>query len=391
MFLSWWITFLLLFRCAIGQIDIETLVPEILVTLSAPDDTPTTTTIQTLVPLLVDTPTAPSSPSTAELQFPLSLTQTLRTLSENDSQATSITSSSSKTQTSVPLSTQASPKETGFSTSEQFKVQILNAQNWYRAAHGALPLVWNDTLADSSSNWVAGCVWDLESTPGIGKSFVSVVPTSVFGIVNHLGLERQFYNWSEPGPTNSTKQFTQMVWKSTTSIGCAWNNCPPRSSPDPATPGVSLFLLCQYYPKGNQGTITDLKNNVGELESGSLGEGVVAADGFGLSSLTTATTTTSRTVGNSASSTTSGYYTAATGRDIESLANELDRRLFTMAISSAIVIVSVAWCPFALVPLLFAVGFADAKTKPELDIPAYPTRIDDTGLVSKMINTHVVQ
>lgn len=162
MFLSWWITFLLLFRCAIGQIDIETLVPEILVTLSAPDDTPTTTTVQTLVPLLVDTSTAPSSPSTVELQFPLSLTQTLRTLSENDSQATSITSSSSKTQTSVPLSTQASPKETGFSTSEQFKVQILNAQNWYRAAHGALPLVWNDTLADSSSNWVAGCVWDLE-------------------------------------------------------------------------------------------------------------------------------------------------------------------------------------------------------------------------------------
>lgn len=160
MFLSWWITFLLLFRCAIGQIDIETLVPETLVTLSASDDTPTTTTIQTLVPLLVDTSTAPSFPSTAELQFPLSLTQTLRTLSENDSQAASITSSPSKT--SVPLSTQASPKETGFSTPEQFKVQILNAQNWYRAAHGAMPLVWNDTLADSSSNWVAGCVWDLE-------------------------------------------------------------------------------------------------------------------------------------------------------------------------------------------------------------------------------------
>ncbi|TEY46329.1 hypothetical protein BOTCAL_0316g00100 [Botryotinia calthae] len=371
MFLSWWITFLLLFQCAIGQINIETLVPETLVTLSTSDDTPTTTAIQTLVPLLVNNSTAPSYPSTTELQFPLSLTQTLCSLSENDSQATSITSSPSKTQTSVPtLNTQASPKETGFSSPDQFKIQILNAQNWYRAAHGALPLVWNDTLADSSSNWVAGCVWDLESTPGIGKSFVSIIPTSVFGIVNHLGLERQFYNWSEPGPTNSTKQFTQMVWKSTTSIGCAWNNCPPGSSPDPATPGVSLFLLCQYYPKGNQGTTTDWKNNVGELESGSLGEGVVAADGFGLSSPTTATTTTSGTVGNSVSSTTSGYSTAATGRDIESLANKLDRCLFTMVIGSAIVIVSVAWCPFALVPLLLAVGFADAKAKPELDIPA---------------------
>lgn len=113
---------------------------------------------------------------------------------------------------------------------------------------------------------------------------------------------------------------------------------------------------------------------MGELESGSLGEGVAAADGFGLSSITTATTTTSGTAGNSASSTTSSYSTAATGGDIESLDNKLDCSLFTMVISSAIVIFSVGWCPFALVPLLFAVGFADAKAKPESYIPAYPTK-----------------
>ncbi|TGO52545.1 hypothetical protein BCON_0139g00110 [Botryotinia convoluta] len=381
MYLSSWIAFPLLFGCAIGQINIEILVPETLVTLSASDNTPTTTAIQTLDPILVDTSTAPSSPSTTELPFPSSLTQTLRSLSENDSQVTSTTSSPNKIQTSVPpLSTQAFPKETGFSTPDQFKIQILNAQNWYRAAHGALPLIWNDTLADSSSKWVAGCVWDLESTPGIGKSFVSVIPTSVFGIVNYWGLERQFYNWSEPGMTNSTKQFTQMVWKSTTSVGCAWNNCPPGSSPDPATPGVSLFLLCQYYPKGNQGTTTDWKDNVGELESGSLGEGVVAADGFGLSSLTTATTARSGTSGTGASSTTSSHSTAATGKDVESLANKLDNSLFTMVVSSAIVIGLLAWHPFALASLFLVVGFADAK--PELNISSYTTETDDMDLVS---------
>ncbi|KAF7946834.1 uncharacterized protein EAE97_004083 [Botrytis byssoidea] len=194
MYLSSWIALSLLFGCAIGQINIETLVPETLVTLSASDDTPTTTAIPTLASLLIDTFTASNSLSTTEPPFPSSLTQTLRSLSENDSPATSTTSSPSKIQTSAPpLSTQASPKETGFSTPDQFKIQILNAQNWYRAAHGALRLIWNDTLAGSSSKWVAGCVWDLESTPGIGKSFVSVIPTSVFGIVNYLGLERQFY------------------------------------------------------------------------------------------------------------------------------------------------------------------------------------------------------
>ncbi|TGO41604.1 hypothetical protein BHYA_0019g00350 [Botrytis hyacinthi] len=319
MYLSSWIAFPLLFGCAIGQINIETLVPETVVTLSASDDTQTTTAIPTLASLLIDTFTASSSPSTTELPFPSSLTQTLRSLSENDSHATSTNSSPSKVQTSVPpLSTQASLKETGFSTPDQFKIQILNAQNWYRAAHGALPLIWNDKLADSSSKWVAGCVWDLES---------------------------------EPGPTNSTKQFTQMVWKSTMSVGCAWNNCPPGSSPDPATPGVSLFLLCQYYPKGNRGTTTDWENNVGELESGSLGEGVVAADRFGLGSLSTTTTASSGTSGTDTSSKTSSLSTAATGKDIESLAKKLDPDLFTMAISSAIVIGSAVWCPFALIPL----------------------------------------
>lgn len=163
MFLSWWIAFPFLLEFTLGQINIETLVPETLVTLSALDDTQTTTAIPTLASLLIDTSIASSSPSTTELLFPSSLTQTLRSLSENDSQVTSTTSSPGKVQTSVPpLSTQASPKETGFSTPDQFKIQILNAQNWYRAAHGALPLVWNDTLADSSSKWVAGCVWDLE-------------------------------------------------------------------------------------------------------------------------------------------------------------------------------------------------------------------------------------
>ncbi|KAF5874820.1 putative extracellular scp domain-containing protein pry1 protein [Botrytis fragariae] len=386
MFLSCWAPFLLLLGCAIGQINIETLVPETLVTLSSSDDTPTPTAIQTLVSLLVDTFTAPSSPSKTELPFPSSLTQTSRSLSQNDSQATSAASSPNKIQTSVPpLSTQASPKETGFNTPGQFKIQILNAQNWYRAAHGALPLVWNDTLANSSSGWVAGCVWDLESTPGIGKSFVSAIPTSVFGIVNYLGLERQFYNWSEPGPTNSTKQFTQMVWKSTTSVGCAWNNCPPGSSPDPATPGVSLFLLCQYYPKGNQGTITDWKDNVGELESGSLGEGVVAADGFGLSSLTTAITASGGTSGNSAASTISSLSTAATGKDVESLANKLGTSRFAMVISSAIVIGSLAWHPLALVPLFLAVGFADAK--PGLDVSALLKKTVDMESVSRVTNT----
>lgn len=119
---------------------------------------PTEPATITLVPALDS-----STPTTNLLTGPASLTATKQSLSENDSQAASITSNPNSVQTSLPpLSTQASPKEIGFSTTEQFETQILQAQNWYRAAHGADPLVWNESLADASAEWVRGCVWDLE-------------------------------------------------------------------------------------------------------------------------------------------------------------------------------------------------------------------------------------
>ncbi|KAF7874344.1 hypothetical protein EAF04_003016 [Stromatinia cepivora] len=397
--------------------DVESLVPVALKTLSESDETLilTPNPPETVLPILIDTSITPSSPSTTENVFPLSLTATLRSLSENDSKATSTTSSPTKAQISAPpLSTQALAKETGFSTPDQFKIQILQAQNWYRAAHGAEPLVWNDTLADTSSDWVARCVWELESTSGIGKSFVSVIPTSVFGVINYLGLERQFYNWSNPGMTNSTKQFTQMVWKSTTQVGCAWNNCrefytsdtplkieifcvtwhssfivpwrerertltsnsllAPGSSPDPSPPAsieVALFLLCQYYPKGNQGTSKDWRKNVGELESGTLGGGVVAVDGFGLSSSTSTSSTSSTTSSSS----------AATGVDSECVGNKPHYSLFEVIVTSALAIGLVTIYPSVMVPLLLAFGFADATS--QMDISASLTITQHIEAVSK--------
>lgn len=55
------------------------------------------------------------------------------------------------------LNTSATPEEIGFATPEQFKAQVLLGQNWYRAAHGAAAIVWNDTLADEGSDWAANC------------------------------------------------------------------------------------------------------------------------------------------------------------------------------------------------------------------------------------------
>lgn len=55
------------------------------------------------------------------------------------------------------LNTQAQPKETGFSSPAEFNAQILWGINWYRHSFGHPDLVWNDTLADWSTDNVAFC------------------------------------------------------------------------------------------------------------------------------------------------------------------------------------------------------------------------------------------
>lgn len=149
----------------------------------------------------------------------------------------------------------------------------------------------------------------------------------------------------------------------------------PGSSPDPSPPAsteVSLFLLCEYYPKGNQGTASDWRDNVGELESGTLGGGVVAASGLGLSSSTSATIT----------STTTSINSAATGRDTESWGNKRDHSLFAVMATSAFVVASVNIYPSTWLYLFLVFGLADgishvvhAQTAIEL-VTVVPTQIN---------------
>jgi hypothetical protein len=68
---------------------------------------------------------------------------------------------------------------------------------------------------------------------------------SVFGGYNTLadgidawGLERINYNWNDPGFSESTGHFTQLVWKATTQVGCSRIYA---VSPVPLPPSSSLL------------------------------------------------------------------------------------------------------------------------------------------------------
>jgi hypothetical protein len=47
--------------------------------------------------------------------------------------------------------------------------------------------------------------------------------------VDGWGTERESYDWSNPGFSEKTGHFTQVVWSNTTSVGCGVASCQGKS------------------------------------------------------------------------------------------------------------------------------------------------------------------
>ncbi|KAG2023285.1 hypothetical protein CC2G_000955 [Coprinopsis cinerea AmutBmut pab1-1] len=124
----------------------------------------------------------------------------------------------------------------------------LDEHNRYRAEHGAAPLTWGDDLEAAALRWASGCKFEHSGgTLGrLGENLAAgtapyPITTAVFRWVD----ERKDY---VPGQAS---HFTQVVWKSTTRVGCAsvvCNNLLPIFGNSPAT-----YHVCEYDPPGNVG------------------------------------------------------------------------------------------------------------------------------------------
>ncbi|KAH6665993.1 CAP domain-containing protein [Halenospora varia] len=120
-----------------------------------------------------------------------------------------------------------------------FKRDMLAGQNWYRDQHGAIPLVWNDTIAAYAQNWANACNFKHSGGP-TGENLAAGASTPLV-TSDMWGQERTTYNWGSP----TYSHFTAMVWKATTSVGCARKQCNGANG----TPG--FMVVCEYYPAGN--------------------------------------------------------------------------------------------------------------------------------------------
>ncbi|GAX74353.1 hypothetical protein CEUSTIGMA_g1802.t1 [Chlamydomonas eustigma] len=168
---------------------------------------------------------------------------------------------------SSPLPTTAATSSAALSATN---IQgILDVHNQYRALHGAPPLTWSSALANVAEQWASNCVF-MHSPYLYGENLVistGLEPPAQAAL--WYTEEACLYNYSEPGFSESTGHFTQMVWASTTMIGCyaaGAATCPNGiTNPMPAhffNTQVYTMLVCEYDVPGNTGGSASYSANV---------------------------------------------------------------------------------------------------------------------------------
>ena len=138
----------------------------------------------------------------------------------------------------------STPDSASYTNTQDFESGILNSTNFYRYEHNATALTWNTSLADYAQSWASHCEWKHSGGPN-GENLAEGYP-DVTAAVDGWGNERAKYNFNKPtGFSEATGHFTQLVWKDTTTTGCAAVNCTGKGGMD------GFYVVCEYYPPGN--------------------------------------------------------------------------------------------------------------------------------------------
>ena len=146
------------------------------------------------------------------------------------------------------------PKGDDKSDDQSLKHVSLTLHNEFRAKHGVDPLVYNETLAAYAQAYVNNhtCFGDVTySKWPYGINLAKGTSTVEELITAWYEGEEELYNYESPGWFKSTREFTQIIWKNATQLGCAQRPCKSRND--------GIYLCCNY-DVGND--ITEFEENV---------------------------------------------------------------------------------------------------------------------------------
>lgn len=128
--------------------------------------------------------------------------------------------------------------------------RALILHNQHRADYGATPLRWDATLAAEAQKWADRC--DFTHSRADGKYGENLYAGggengTVDRAVQVWMDEAEQYDYDNPVFSTTTGHFTQVVWKSTTTVGVAVADCPAGSIFEMP----SVFVVARYAPPGN--------------------------------------------------------------------------------------------------------------------------------------------
>ncbi|EPS39301.1 hypothetical protein H072_6901 [Dactylellina haptotyla CBS 200.50] len=173
--------------------------------------------------------------------------------------------SSDPTSTLIPrgpdkiLNARASGPTSYTSREGKFSRDMLKITNDLRAIHGAPKVKWNKVLATYASRAGRKCQFKHSGGP-YGENLAGGGPmNNPVWYQWYLYTEVQNYNYNNPGFSSATGHFTQLVWKGTTEMGCAWiAGCS----------NLSYMVWCEFSPPGNVSPSNNYVANVARPKRG---------------------------------------------------------------------------------------------------------------------------
>lgn len=157
-------------------------------------------------------------------------------------------------------------------SANKMQIAAVNSHNQHRSNHSAPEAQWDERIAGYASNTAASCkyahdmkqgdadygqniaMWGLssgaEKLGDVGAINMAITDMWYNG---ELGLFLpSYYGESSPDMGNFEKwgHFSQLVWKSSTSVGCKAQFCPKGTMNDAMD---TWFMVCNYFPAGNMG------------------------------------------------------------------------------------------------------------------------------------------
>lgn len=142
---------------------------------------------------------------------------------------------------------------------------MLDMHNQDRANHGVQSLLYNDTAAAAASALASNCYYT-HNHDGNGQN-IAYFTTTDFSTSPIDAAQRAMNGWYADEISNYVNQygagspsdlnidsyahFTQIVWASTRSVGCATQRCNGMGNVGFSSGGVSFFTVCDYWPPGN--------------------------------------------------------------------------------------------------------------------------------------------